>query len=277
MTHSDEVNAGSRFEFGKNWANFLSVLDEDRILAAEKHLKDMLNVTDLKGMSFLDIGSGSGLSSLAARRLGARVHSFDYDPQCVACTSELKRRYYPDDTDWVIEEGSVLDTECMKSLGTFDIVYSWGVLHHTGVMWRALENAAIPVKSTGQLYIAIYNDQGIISKLWLRIKKLYCSGTAGKTITSVFCIPYFILVGLAIDVKRMRNPIRTYTEYKSQRGMSAFHDWFDWMGGLPFEVAKPDAITDFYTKQRLYSEKIVSCGNSSGNNEYIFKRYSDER
>jgi len=29
--------------------------------------------------------------------LGARVHSFDYDPQSVACTAELKRRYFEGD------------------------------------------------------------------------------------------------------------------------------------------------------------------------------------
>ena len=94
----------------------------------------MLSVNALEGKSFLDIGSGSGLFSLAARRLGARVHSFDYDPQSVACTRELKRRFYSDDAEWVIEEGSALDTAYLSGLGQFDVVYSWGVLHHTGDM-----------------------------------------------------------------------------------------------------------------------------------------------
>src|ERR1700684_4380793 len=123
----EEVERGERFEFGKNWAQFLNSLDEGRIQRAESSLREMLETPDLRGLRFLDIGSGSGLFSLAARRLGARVHSFDYDPQSVACTLELKRRYFPEDTGWVVEQGSVLDEEHLERLGRFDVVYSWGV------------------------------------------------------------------------------------------------------------------------------------------------------
>ncbi|MCZ7622150.1 MAG: class I SAM-dependent methyltransferase [Candidatus Kuenenia sp.] len=140
--HSMEIKKGERFEFGKNWRHFFACINEDRILEAKRSLKIMLNVEDLEGKSFLDIGSGSGLFSLAARRLGAHVHSFDYDPQSVACTHELKRRYFPNDSNWTIGEGSALDTNYLSSLGTFDVVYSWGVLHHTGAMWEALGNVA---------------------------------------------------------------------------------------------------------------------------------------
>jgi 2-polyprenyl-3-methyl-5-hydroxy-6-metoxy-1,4-benzoquinol methylase len=109
----------------------------------------MLKVERLDGKSFLDIGSGSGLFSLAARRLGARVHSFDYDQQSVACTAELRRRYFPSAGDWVVERGSALDRDYLARLGTFDVVYSWGVLHHTGDMWRALENVKPLVAERG--------------------------------------------------------------------------------------------------------------------------------
>src|SRR6266705_3076841 len=164
----------SRFEFGKNWGRFLTVLDDERIAEAERSLTKMLEVTDLRGRSFLDVGSGSGLFSLAAKRLGARpVHSFDYDADSVACTRELKRRFYANDADWTIEQGSVLDKPYLQALGTFDIVYSWGVLHHTGDMWRALGNATDLVSPGGRLFIALYNDQGSTSRRWLAIKRVY--------------------------------------------------------------------------------------------------------
>src|SRR5688572_10502146 len=132
--HAGEVASGSRFEFGKNWSAFLTLLDDDRIAAAVGSLRAMLEVKDLKGKTFLDIGSGSGLFSLAARRLGAKVHSFDFDSSSFACTCELRTRYFPNDQDWRVEQGSALDAAYVASLGKFDIVYSWGVLHHTGEM-----------------------------------------------------------------------------------------------------------------------------------------------
>src|SRR3954454_13237196 len=128
--HANEVARGERFEFGENWRRFLDVLDDERIAEAERSLREMLGVESLSGRSFLDIGSGSGLFSLAARRLGAeRVHSFDFDPQSVACTRELRRRAFEGDPRCTIEEGSALDEEFLSGLGRWDVVYSWGVLH----------------------------------------------------------------------------------------------------------------------------------------------------
>jgi 2-polyprenyl-3-methyl-5-hydroxy-6-metoxy-1,4-benzoquinol methylase len=268
--HAKEVARGERFKFGENWSRFLEVLNEDRISEAERSLKQMLEVEDLKGSSFLDIGSGSGLFSLAARQLGARVHSFDYDPQSVATTRELKRRYFPDDVDWTVEVGSVLARDYLESLGKFDIVYSWGVLMMTGDMWRALENAGLPVAEGGRLFIAIYNDQGAISKHWRRVKRLYLSGTAGRTLAWALFVPYFVFGALAVDLLRGRNPVVRYSEYKKSRGMSMVHDWRDWLGGYPFEVAKPEEIFEFYRDRGFMLEKLVTVGNKQGNNEFVF-------
>ena len=171
--HRQEVAAGDRFEFGKNWQAFLHSVDEPRIAAAEASLLAMLRCPDLAGRTFLDIGCGSGLFSLAARRQGAKVHSFDYDADSVSCTREIRRRFAADDAEWTIEQGSILDREYMAALGTFDVVYSWGVLHHTGRMWEAVDAACRAVRPEGGLFIALYNDLGTRSQRWRRIKRLY--------------------------------------------------------------------------------------------------------
>ena len=273
MTNSatDEIARGQRFAFGRNWSRFLTVLSEQRVRVAEASLRSMLEVDHLNGKSFLDVGSGSGLFSLAARRLGARVRSFDYDPQSVECTRELKSRYFPNDAEWLIEQGSVLDAGFVQGQGEFDVVYSWGVLHHTGDMWRALENASLPVGRGGRLYIAIYNDQGAASRRWLRAKRLYCSGVAGRAVTCAMYIPYFVVSGLLADARAFANPLRRYTA-PTTRGMSVFHDWFDWLGGLPFEVAKPEAIIKFYRDHDFTLQNLVTVGGGSGNNEFVFER-----
>jgi 2-polyprenyl-6-hydroxyphenyl methylase/3-demethylubiquinone-9 3-methyltransferase len=269
-THSKDLSRGNRFEFGKNWQRFLKTIDEARIAEAERSLTERLEIDNLQGKSFLDIGSGSGLFSLAARRLGARVHSFDYDAQSVTCSAELKRRYFSDDVNWNIEEGSVVDDEYMQSIGKFDVVYSWGVLHHTGDMWQALANAAIPVANGGKLFIAIYNDQGRKSRWWRIVKRWYCNSLAAKILLISVFFPYFFCAGLAVDVLRGRNPVRRYRDYKKTRGMSVVTDWFDWLGGYPFEVAKPEEIFHFYKARGYTLNRLKTCGGGLGNNEFVF-------
>jgi 2-polyprenyl-3-methyl-5-hydroxy-6-metoxy-1,4-benzoquinol methylase len=171
--HAGEVALGQRFEFGKNWTAFLNTFNDERLEFAKVSLANMLEVTDLRGRTFLDAGCGSGLFSLAARRLGASVFSFDYDPASVRCAAELKRVHQSEDVNWTVEEGSVLDEKYLSALGRFDVVYSWGVLHHTGSMWKALENVGNLVAPDGSLFVAIYNDEGARSNRWRTIKKLY--------------------------------------------------------------------------------------------------------
>lgn len=267
--HAAEVERGERFEFGENWKRFLSVLNEDRIAQAQAGLARMLGTSDLTGKTFVDVGSGSGLSSLVARRMGATVHSFDYDPASVACTTELRRRYFPDDPAWTVERGSALDPAYLGRLWTFDIVYSWGVLHHTGEMWKALDLVTTLVKPGGTLFIAIYNDQGTWSERWKKIKRLYCSGPGGKALVSGVAIPYWVLRGLAADLVWLRNPLARYREYGRERGMSMTHDWHDWLGGYPFEYAKPEAILDFYRARNFALERMTTAGGSVGCNEYV--------
>jgi 2-polyprenyl-3-methyl-5-hydroxy-6-metoxy-1,4-benzoquinol methylase len=270
--HAAEVNRGERFTFGANWQRFLTVLNDDRIREAESSLRGMLGVETLAGKRFLDIGSGSGLFSLAARRLGATVHSMDYDPQSVACTAELRRRYFPEDPAWTVTQGSVLERGAVEALGTHDIVYSWGVLHHTGDMWKALQHATLPVAPGGSLFVSIYNDQGARSKAWRMLKRIYCSGLAGRWFVTALGSAYFFLVCLKEDLLRFRDPTRRYREYRKNRGMSVLHDWIDWFGGYPFEVAKVDQIFQFYHSRGFELTNLVSVGGALGCNEFVFRR-----
>ncbi len=273
--HATEVSRGERFEFGANWARFLEILNEERILQAERSMREMLGVNDLQGKSFLDIGSGSGLFSLVARRLGAKVFSFDYDPKSVGCTLELRRRYFSDDPLWSVEEGSALDREYLSRLGQFDVVYSWGVLHHTGSMWEALDNIVPLVAAGGRLFIAIYNDQGRPSAAWKTVKKVYCASP--EPLRSVVLFLAFARLWGPTLVRDMLKghlgaTLRNYDKSEGGRGMSAWRDVVDWVGGYPFEVAKPEEIFDFYRDRGFRLDRLQTCAGGLGCNQYVFSR-----
>lgn len=263
-SHAAEISAGKRFAFGANWSRFLAGLNDDRIRQAERSLCQMLEVQSLEGKSFLDVGSGSGLFSLAARRLGATVHSFDYDPESVACTDELKRRYFPDDPHWTVEEASALDDAHLAGLGRFDVVYSWGVLHHTGDMSRAFANVIPLVARDGHLFIAIYNDPGLATRYWSWVKRTYNRNAVARALLIAVHSPY--LLGMRWMARALTGRLVL------GRGMSLWHDMIDWLGGYPYEAAKPEAVFAFFRDRQFTLERLTTCGGRMGCNEFVFRR-----
>lgn len=227
-----------RFGFGDNWLKFVADLKEDQIVEAEQSLQKLLGRVDLSGLTFLDIGSGSGLSSLVARRLGASVRAFDFDPDSVASSQSLRDKYFPGDDGWTVERGSILDASFTQRLGKFDIVYSWGVLHHTGAMWTALERAASLVTPGGTLAIALYRKTPLCAA-WHIEKRLYAAapGVVQAILRGAYKAAY--LIGIAATG---RSPSAYVRNYKSARGMNWHRDVHDWLGGYPYESASPNEV-----------------------------------
>lgn len=273
-TCSAEIARGDRFAFGQNWRAFLCAVDEERIERAAASLREFIGWRDLRGLRFLDIGSGSGLFSLAARRLGAKVRSIDFDLDSVACARTLRQRYCGEDEHWVIERGSVLDPTTLPQARSVDIVYSWGVLHHTGQMWQAVANAANCVAPGGLLYLSIYNDQGWRSRVWHAIKRLY--NALPPFLRGALLIPCALrLWGPTVlrDAAAGR-PLRSWRSYSSDslRGMDPWRDLIDWVGGLPFEVARPEQVLDRLRPLDFSLLRLRTCGGGLGCNEYLLRR-----
>ncbi len=263
----------NHFSFGKNWQHFLKTLNKERVKEAEKSLITFLggkeNIAD---KSFVDIGCGSGLFSLAAYRLGAKkIMSIDIDDFSLVCTTLLRKRQ-KNPANWKIHKGSALDGEFLQSLGTFDILYSWGVLHHTGDMYAALENIMSLSTSKGKMFIALYNDNNIIlegtSSFWIKVKRIYNqSDWLAKKFIEIIYIVYYI-IGLIVSG---RNPYLYIYGYQSLRGMNFMTDIRDWLGGYPYEYAKPEQITHFFAEHGYECIKFNQA-RSIGCNEFLFVR-----
>ena len=268
-----EISVGRRFAFGANWQSFVKLVNETRIEGARRSLTQTLGVHDLSGRAFLDIGCGSGLFSLAAHQLGARVRSFDFDPDSVEAAHELRRQHAPR-SNWFIEQGSILDPSYVGRLGQFDVVYAWGVLHHTGDVWRAIDATARLVSPHGLLFISIYNQQGFESRVWRWVKRRYnVSGriTRAVLVAASYCYLRRRWPAHVIARAGRRSSGRSGQQPRA-RGMSARHDMIDWVGGYPFEVARPDDV--FAAVHRLGFElrHLKTCGGGIGCNEYVFER-----
>lgn len=273
--YEESYQSPKHFSFGKNWQHFLKNLNNTRVQEAEHSLADFLGGNHhVQEKTFVDIGCGSGLFSLAAYRLGAkRVISVDVDTFSLACTKHLwEKAGRP--ANWEIKAGSALDAPFITALGTFDIVYSWGVLHHTGNLKQALTQVQSLVEEEGKLYIAIYNDNTHFfegtSTFWLRTKKLYNqSPWLVKKILEYSYTLYYVF-GLLVSGK---NPLSYIRTYHTLRGMNFFTDIKDWLGGYPYEFASTEDIIARFEKSGFQCVNLRKA-RSIGCNEFLFVKKS---
>ncbi len=253
------------FSFGKNWNEFVKKgISEEQINTATSHLLKFLGTDNLQDKTFLDIGCGSGLHSLCALLSGAKtVTSFDVDENSITATNEIKK-LTNQTYNWKITKGSILDEKFVNSLPQYDVVYSWGVLHHTGKMWEAIKNCIPLIKNGGIFYLALYTTDKK-SNFWLKIKKRYNNANyfSKKIIEAWYLIRYFFLP----HILRLKNPIKHIKNYKKNRGMSFYTDVKDWLGGYPFEHAKIEEVIFFCKK---YNLELINLKTGEANTEYLF-------
>jgi 2-polyprenyl-3-methyl-5-hydroxy-6-metoxy-1,4-benzoquinol methylase len=263
------------FGFGRNWQEYVAEhLTPEREQIARDSLVNLVG-DDIAGKSFLDIGSGSGLFSLAAHSLGAAsIVSIDVDPDSVASTRHLRERAGSPDS-WTVRPGSILDDELVAELEPAQIVYSWGVLHHTGDMWKAIRNAGKLVAPGGRFVIAIYNDahakRFLDSHRWVKIKRFY--NGSSKPVKSAMEVGYRAWFW-ANELRKRKNPIAWEREYRRQRGMAFKTDVIDWLGGYPYEFSSAERLVEFCEGElgfRTVKVNRVSDTNLA-NHELVFER-----
>ena len=265
---SNDIQKELRFEFGANWQSYLDhYLSPERIAQARQHLLSFIGREDLRGLRILDIGSGSGIHSMAAFQAGAaEVVSFDYDADSVMATRRLHAMCQSPE-NWRVMQGSVLDLEFMSSLGQFDLVYAWGVLHHTGSVWSAIDQVSTCVKPGGLMYIALYDSDWSAEspEFWCRIKTRYTSSSAMvRRIYEAWYVARFVL---RYNPFRLGHLLQHAREYKKNRGMDFYHDVKDWLGGWPMEYTRIYDVIPFLLARKM---KLLRTKVGEANTEYLF-------
>ncbi len=260
-----------RFEFGENWSDYVQKnFSTEKVEISKQHILKFAKRRDLNDLTVLDIGCGSGLHSLAMLRAGAKlVDGFDYDPKSVSATRYIQQKI-GEPPNWAVRQGSVLDDTFIESLPLYDLVYSWGVLHHTGDVWRALRNAASRVKPGGLYYVALYSADIHVDpppEFWLAVKRRYVA--AGWVTRRFMELWYIYRFQLSRNPFRLPGFLRRAREYKKSRGMNIFTDLRDWLGGWPMEFVYDKEAIDFCEKLGF---KLSEIATGEANTEFLFMR-----
>lgn len=249
------------FNFGKNWLNYSKTIKDEDLEIMKESLINLIGLENIKDKTFLDIGCGSGLFSIAAKKLRTKkVVGIDILPDSIKSSEENKERFNVQGI--YFKQLSILDNQ-VKTLEKFDIVYAWGSLHHTGEIWKAIENTTHCVENNGLLILAIYNKHWT-SPIWKRIKYFY--NISPKFIKSIMIFAFYYIIATAKSLVTRKNP------FQKKRGMNFYYDIIDWLGGYPYEYASKDKMVDFVDKYGFKLIKFNKAGVPTGCNEFVFKK-----
>ncbi len=271
----ERYDVDTHFGFGENWADYAKHIEEDKIQKAEEGVFKLVPKETLSGKTWLDIGCGSGLHSLAALRGGIKsAVCVDFDPNSVATTKSVLNAHW-DQKNFIAFQQNILEDpgdESLKKEG-FEIVYSWGVLHHTGDMWEAITRASAYVAPGGLFVIALYKKTPLCGA-WAVEKKLY------SALPKWARVPFDYLYACAFCLAKLllrQNPVKYINEYQKQRGMRFMTDVRDWMGGYPYESASPEEVEAFMKDKGFTLQSSFNAEPSkglglfgSGCAEYVF-------
>ncbi len=257
------------FDFGSNWERFSKRhIDHERLEMARESLKALLEKKNLVGKSFLDVGCGSGLFSMAAHQLGAKkIVGIDVNPRCVEI-SQANRDLLVPRAPIEFYVASALEPEQLKPFGTFDLVYAWGSLHHTGAMWNAVQNVSRCVAPEGTMILAIYNKH-ITSPAWKVIKWIFNQVPPIVQRFMIYVFAGFIYVAKFLVTRS--NPL------KKERGMDFWFDVIDWIGGYPYEYAADQEVESFVTTHGFEMRRYIPAAVPTGCNEFVFEQKSSGR
>jgi SAM-dependent methyltransferase len=276
-----DLKLDNHFNFGDNWRRLVKVISEDKLKYAIQDIQSFMAPESISGKSFLDIGCGSGLHAVAAWRLGAReVTTVDLDPKSLKHVQQLKKVFnIPDSFPWTHYVGNIASLEGLDNVSLSDVVYSWGVLHHTGDMWSSINNASSFVKTNGYFYIMIYRD-AYLAPFWKYLKKAYTFGPSFlRLILRGFFVSLFFMLLLAKhrSISKVKQRIR---DYDRNRGMSWYIDIVDWIGGYPFEWASASQVCDYLASSGFKLQKIYPPVSpqpvgllGTGSYQYLFAKH----
>lgn len=132
--------------------------------ALEPFILDFAKFSDAKGLSVLEIGVGLGADHQMFAQAGARLQGIDLTGRAVEHTRQRLACFKLESS---LAVGDAENLSFAKN--TFDVVYSWGVLHHSPNTSRAFEEVCRVLKPGGVARIMIYHTYSMVGlMLWLR-------------------------------------------------------------------------------------------------------------